>query len=350
MLGLVKTLIQIWLGIGIDDILMRRMSGAMTNSVYSVTVQDGALLRLGPGEPAKMLLRIYGNGTDGLFSRRKELECTERLADAGIAPRWLGIFSNGRFEEFVENIPVTAAMIREPQLSAMVGRKLFYLHNRADIIQQAAQTDEEQKSVLWKRLAEWRTRGLAALRKLQARELTAGQQEYLGRILGLGIESAGFVAGMQEQKAACKAVLSPRVLCHNDLHQGNVMLRHDDRSIILIDFEYAALGPRGYDFANHFCEWAADYSSEDSPERLDYEEGLPTAEQQRNFAQAYCDEAQQHGHTVDVEALLREARAFIPISHLLWGHWGLVQAASSYIDFDYLRYAYERLQQYLAAQ
>ena len=36
-------------------------------------------------------------------------------------------------------------------------------------------------------------------------------------------------------------------------------------------------------------------------------------------------------------------RAYIPVSHLLWGLWGLIQAKSSEIDFDYVAYATQRL-------
>lgn len=35
------------------------------------------------------------------------------------------------------------------------------------------------------------------------------------------------------------------------------------------DYEYASYNPVAYDFANHFCEMAADYHSE-TPHVLDY--------------------------------------------------------------------------------
>ncbi len=48
------------------------------------------------------------------------------------------------------------------------------------------------------------------------------------------------------------------VLCHNDLHSGNIILvneeAHDNDKIIkLIDYEYVAYNYRGFDLANQFC-------------------------------------------------------------------------------------------------
>ena len=77
-----------------------------------------------------------------------------------------------------------------------------------------------------------------------------------------------------------QALKSPIVFCHNDLLSGNIMInQNDDRDrrsasqggtsrptedwITFIDFEYAAMAPRGYDWGNHFNEYAGfecDYS------------------------------------------------------------------------------------------
>jgi choline/ethanolamine kinase len=49
-----------------------------------------------------------------------------------------------------------------------------------------------------------------------------------------------------------------------------------------------------------------------------------------------------------VHRLAREANALALASHLLWSLWGLIQASQSTIDFDYLEYSAQRLQQYFA--
>jgi thiamine kinase-like enzyme len=345
-------LMRIWLELTIDDFFLVQMTGAMTNSVLSLNVQPESIYKLESGQPSRLLLRIYGQGIDWMFSRKRELECTMKLAEAGIAPKWLGIFGNGRFEEYIENISMSAKIMREPKTSRRIARKLFYLHAKLDAIQYSGSSDESQMSILWKRLSSWRGNALEAIHESLKNNpdtilepLTPRSNNYLASILKMGILSAEFDVEIKRQKAFCKSVASPLVLCHNDLHQGNIMLRASDRSIILVDFEYASLSPRGFDIANHFCEWAADYQKE-VPDDLDYEDCFPNKEQQMNFILAYCSEATQVGISTDPDTLYNEVQAYIPISHLLWGHWGIIQACKSYIAFDYMKFSLQRFQQY----
>lgn len=84
--------------------------------------------------------------------------------------------------------------------------------------------------------------------------------------------------------------------CHNDLQYGNIMIDEKTRSITFIvsfhlrvkflynllqvkfywftcsifqDYEYSSYNPIAYDFANHFCEMAANYHT-DTPHILNY--------------------------------------------------------------------------------
>jgi len=48
--------------------------------------------------------------------------------------------------------------------------------------------------------------------------------------------------------AAVSRIDSKIVLCHNDLHEGNILVSDDGSGrLYLIDFEYAGWGPRGFD-------------------------------------------------------------------------------------------------------
>ncbi|KAJ2885787.1 hypothetical protein IWW38_005288, partial [Coemansia aciculifera] len=49
----------------------------------------------------------------------------------------------------------------------------------------------------------------------------------------------------------------------------------------------------------------------------------------------------------EVEILETEVLPFVPASHLHWGIWGLLQACSSDIEFDYVAYAAQRLSLFL---
>jgi hypothetical protein len=48
--------------------------------------------------------------------------------------------------------------------------------------------------------------------------------------------------------------------------------------------------------------------------------------------------------------LLRKAEAHLPLVHLKWGLWGLIQDKTSDVDFDYLSYGQQRIQRYHATK
>ncbi|OMJ11350.1 putative ethanolamine kinase A, partial [Smittium culicis] len=55
-----------------------------------------------------------------------------------------------------------------------------------------------------------------------------------------------------------KKINPPVAFCHNDLLSGNVLLddSKEQYKVTFIDYEYGSYNYRGYDIANHFCEYA----------------------------------------------------------------------------------------------
>lgn len=58
---------------------------------------------------------------------------------------------------------------------------------------------------------------------------------------------------------------------------------HTQKALTFIDYEYSGFNPVAYDIANHWCEWAADYHT-DQPHVLDFSK-LPNEEQQQAFVE-----------------------------------------------------------------
>ncbi|GAA5884972.1 hypothetical protein JCM6882_007176 [Rhodosporidiobolus microsporus] len=164
---------------------------------------------------------------------------------------------------------------------------------------------------------------------------------------------------------------SKRVFTHNDTQYGNLLLvtpKTDDpaeeeeierqarreggahRRLIVVDFEYAGANPRGFDIANHFCEWQADYHHPSLSHSLSLHQPYPTHAEQVRFLRAYvgCDggldvppttssssttsstaagaKDPQEKEDPRVDRLLDEVRLWQPSSHALWAVWGIVQA------------------------
>lgn len=72
------------------------------------------------------------------------------------------------------------------------------------------------------------------------------------------------------------------------------------------------------------------------------------------------DSERIEGHSHDVSEvcwveeaarkLMVAARAYVPVSHLCWGLWGLIQAGVSRVDFDFEAYARQRIHEYLVTK
>ena len=135
---------------------------------------------------------------------------------------------------------------------------------------------------------------------------------------------------------------SPIVTCHNDLQHGNILLTDRNR-IVFIDFEYGGINYAAFDIANHFCEWASDFTEANPlPHLMDFKQKYPNLEEQDRFIRAYLE-----GTENDEAAVMRlicAVEEFKEISHLLWAYWGIIQASTSKIEFDYLGYALNRLE------
>ncbi|GAA6000573.1 hypothetical protein JCM10207_004557 [Rhodosporidiobolus poonsookiae] len=155
---------------------------------------------------------------------------------------------------------------------------------------------------------------------------------------------------------------SKRIFAHNDTQYGNLLLvtphtqdpREEEeierqakreggahRRLIVVDFEYAGKNPRGFDIANHFCEWQADYHHPSLSHSLSAHQPYPSRAEQARFLRAYvgCDGGYDGSSTADsadgsgsgredprVERLLDEVRIWQPSSHAMWAVWGIVQA------------------------
>jgi ethanolamine kinase len=180
-----------------------------------------------------------------------------------------------------------------------------------------------------------------------------------------------------------KALNSPVVFCHNDLLSGNIIFIDEAAArancsncpaspldefaavclvpaasarVEFIDYEYGNYNYRGFDIANHFCEYAGfqcDYSK------------FPSKKSQMEWFAVYLRQLKNAGSSAnssakvkdpssdlpdpskeELEAMYREVSLFTLASHFFWGLWALIQAQYSDINFDYMAYAILRFKCY----
>ncbi|KAI8995386.1 kinase-like protein [Trametes punicea] len=360
-----------------DSISIQKVSGSLTNAVFFVSCPPVAKART-------VLLRIYGPSSGSLISRPRELHTLHVLSSRyHIGPRVYGTFENGRVEEYFDSTALTAADMRDPEISSWIGARMAELHG-VDIQAvefEAPIPDGPEKGIqlgVEKNVRSW----LASAREVLA--LPGAPADVRKRLdLDRFEREWGLYLQWVHQKEASEG-MSPRVFSHNDAQYGNLLrLRTLEkgqpahRQIIVVDFEYAAPNPAAFDIANHFHEWTADYHGP-TPHLLDLSR-YPTVEQRKNFYRAYLLTQAQHqtsrphdtpsstratsaGPTVSgaaleaqMDRLERDVRAWSPASHAMWAVWGIVQAREfvegkdGEPEFDYLGYAQCRMDGFRSA-
>ncbi|GAU18479.1 hypothetical protein TSUD_366620, partial [Trifolium subterraneum] len=214
------------------------LKGAMTNEVFQIKWQtiEGEMSR-------KVLVRIYGEGTNIFFDRANEIRTFEFISKNGQGPRLLGRFAQGRVEEFIRARTLSAPDLRDPTISALIASKMKEFHD--------LEMPGSKNVYLWDRLRNWlsEARRLSSPEEVETFRLDIMDKEIslLEKELSVSLKRIGF--------------------CHNDLQYGNIML--DEVTNSVTDYEYASYNPIAYDIANHFTEMAANYHTE-TPHVLDF--------------------------------------------------------------------------------
>ncbi|KAJ2824189.1 hypothetical protein IWW50_003447 [Coemansia erecta] len=242
----------------------------------------------------------------------------KRLADLGMCPPLYARFSNGLVYGYIPGEVATPALMGNAEWAPLIARKL----------------------------AEWgqvevpgtRTPHLFPLLRQWLRDVPASYaSEHKDAMFRAHFTVAGLAAGVDELEKLLSRVDSPVVFAHNDLLSGNIIMAESRDHVSFIDYEYATYNYRGFDIANHFCEYAGfecDYSR------------YPSKDAQLGWFKVYLEHIHEDATPEALERMYEEVQVFRLASHYYWGVWGLVQASISEIDFDYMNYARMRFDEY----
>ncbi|KAK4687270.1 choline kinase, partial [Tremellales sp. Uapishka_1] len=375
-----------------SSIHLQKVSGALTNAVFFLTFNPNPRptspsmspmltptmpphdpehpSAFVPGqEPPTLLLRIYGPSSDALISRTEELRILHVLSSQyGLGPKVFGTFTNGRIEQFFPSRALTAEELKDRLISRGIARRMRELHS-VDLRLLGFDKGKDTEPTLWRCLAEWVDLAEEVLTGLGA---VSGKWEVWVEQFGLHRfrdEVQAWKNWVQQQDGRGKGV----VFAHNDTQYGNLLKLDKElpsnvpahHQYIVIDFEYAAPNPRGYDIANHFHEWRANYHHPTHAHHLEHFP-YPSLDQREDFYRAYLSVAMdaRNGEEVMIKRrdvaeqkiaeLEREVRIWSPGCSAFWGLWGIIQAdefvqamvdkREGYVaEFDNLAYALEKI-------
>lgn len=251
---------------------------------------------------------------------------------------------------------MTCEELKDPTLSGIIARKMANVHTLDVPINKAP-------TWLFETMESW----LEAIRSEEPSSCDMRdfrKRETIKELLDFDFESE--LNWLKDFLKQCK---SPVVFCHNDMQEGNILLpditaakkpitkkqAYTDDRVVLIDFEYCSYNYRGFDVANHFCEWAFEYANPKYPHFTANLSHYPNKRQRLHFVNEYIKQAEKQRLAVggDVEPrntaehILMEADCFTLASHLLWTLWSINNAFNSEITFGYWEYGKVRLNAYL---
>ncbi|OTA62794.1 kinase-like protein [Hypoxylon sp. EC38] len=296
-----------------EKIDVTRLSGALTNAVYVVSPPEDVVAK-GEGNkkaPAKLLLRVYGPQADHIIDRENELSVLRRLAKKKIGPRLLGTFTNGRFEQYLNAVTLTAADLRDPDTSRQIAKRMRELHDGIELLDK----ERDGGPMVLKNWDNWLDRATRVMTYLDRKILSGDPGPVRGpadawkqRGLVCGVEWATFKDIVHRYRKLLYdhyggpgAIREQLVFAHSDTQYGNILrIRPDDKKspllqpnyehkqLVVIDFEYSAANTRGLEFANHFTEWCYNYHDSAAPYACNTAL-YPSPAEQRRFIRAYVN-------------------------------------------------------------
>ncbi|XP_024449917.1 probable choline kinase 1 isoform X2 [Populus trichocarpa] len=181
------------------------LKGAMTNEVFRIIwpTKCGNLNR-------NILVRIYGEGVEAFFNRDNEIRTFECMSKHGQGPRLLGRFADGRVEEFIHARTLSAADLRDHEISALVAAKMREFHD--------LEMPGPRTILLWNRMRGWLVQAKSMCSAKDVKEFCLDSLENEINMLEKELSHDYLDIGF----------------CHNDLQYGNIMLDEETRSITLI--------------------------------------------------------------------------------------------------------------------
>ncbi|KAK3862923.1 hypothetical protein Pcinc_031245 [Petrolisthes cinctipes] len=357
-----------WKLIAPRDMVIKQISGGLSNMLYYCALP--ATYPPKAAEPSEVLLRIYGqvHGEDALESLLAESVIFALLSERRLGPRLYGVFPGGRLEQFIPARPLFTRELADPSLSCVIASKMANIHSLNVPI-------SKEPCWMWNTMEKW----LRSSKGFLSKTARDDETQTVDRLRKINYHNE-----MEYLRQVVAKVQSPVVFAHNDMQEGNLLLKRDikgpDDRICLIDFEYCSYNYRGFDLANHFCEWMYEYKLPVHPYFTVDRDNFPAKEKQINFIRAYLEAVEQcrreknpavssnntsqepqtlssgldncsisngnpPSHPAE-ETLLQEVKVFVLASHLFWALWSMVQGQVSSIPFGYMEYAAVRMEHY----
>ncbi|CAL4121990.1 unnamed protein product, partial [Meganyctiphanes norvegica] len=339
-----------WQRITPQELVVRPITGGLTNHLYYCGLPENHTPH--GDEPSEVLLRVYGrmHSEHDLQAILTESVIFTLLSERELGPKLYGVFPGGRLEQYIPARSLFTSELTDPDISQKIAIQLAKLHSIEVPI-------SKEPTWLWSSMDRWLKSGQEFLHE-KTQTIPGVDKSVMEKLQKMNYEGE-----LQFLKDVIKKMSPDVVFAHNDVQEGNLLLTSSDSSkknVTMIDFEYCSYNYRGFDIANHFCEWMYEYKLPVYPFFTATTLRYPSQEQQLHFIRSYFGALDSvvkinnnSGFTLtkvneNETKLLNEVLVFKLVSHLFWSLWSIVQGHITSIPFGYMDYALVRMNDYYA--
>eukprot|EP01017_Pseudomicrothorax_dubius_P048527 TRINITY_DN8845_c0_g3_i1.p1 TRINITY_DN8845_c0_g3~~TRINITY_DN8845_c0_g3_i1.p1 ORF type:complete len:393 (+),score=95.70 TRINITY_DN8845_c0_g3_i1:122-1300(+) len=239
-----------------DDLEIKVLFG-MTNKIYAITNKNPDKENLKSAR--SVIYRCFGKLEVPLFNRKVENHFMTVLSEANLAPKVYYSDEETRLEEFIEGKDIQEEQKSQSELFVFLA---WYLANFHQQFKSEKVVFEAKPKWLPRMLVEDRflLDSVEQIKSFRDRNLEKMTEAFLSQF---GNDKEQTFLAKSLEKISKEDVNN--VICHNDIHWGNIMYIPTEAKFVVFDFEYLHPNPRMWEIANFFTELTYAYGLSEYP-------------------------------------------------------------------------------------
>ena len=279
-----------------------------------------------------ILVRINGFGTEKIIDRENEINTLNIISsvESMNGVKLLAVFANGICYEYHGGSILDVQTVRDPHIAKLTAIEMAQLHFHCKTIPEPVTSS--YASTVSKYIA-----------NIPQKMDDLNKQKEFEQIPKISV----IEEEIKSVSSAIEKLNLPFVLCHNDLLLSNITYEKSTDKIRFLDYEYSGYNFNCYDIGNHFTAYAGligvDFSLyPDKPYQMQW---LRDYLEQMYFLQGKDPNSITEA---ELNKLYVGVNLSTLASHLNWALWGLYQAVHLDINFGFIGYSKQRIDEFMA--
>ncbi|XP_055902844.1 choline/ethanolamine kinase isoform X3 [Eupeodes corollae] len=228
-----------WKSISAEDIVVKRISGGLSNFLYYISLpaeevsdkNSNSLCNIQTtaistskrqrkdsaacgDEPTEVLLRIYGqtHGEHALETMITESVVFALLSERNLGPKLHGLFPGGRIEQYIPARPLRTLELSDCKTSMKIAEKMGKIHSLHIPV-------SKEPEWLWNTMQRWLKSLDSIINNISPENEEKPEVHEIKKI--------DFEKEVEWIRSVVDSGDYPVVFCHNDMQEGNILLREE---------------------------------------------------------------------------------------------------------------------------